>query len=364
TVPNPKGTDNVSAISLRSGKQLEEPNQSAVESSQGGDTGSRKQNTDTSDVHILLPFPQRATRSKKQVAKAQDKEILDTFRKVEVNIPLLDAIQQISRYAKFLKELCTNKWRLKGDERVSVSQNVSALIQPMPKNFHDLGTFTIPCIIGNSVFHDCMLDLGASINVMAESVYNSLGLGPLRATGIVVQLANKSSVHPSGVVEDILVRVNNLIFPADFYVLRIEGEIPSSTIILGRPFMKTARTKIDVHAELSSFLDSDLSCGCTDSSNCIVCAKITVCCSDVNHALNDDLHSGSALKLNSELPVETIDDSFSENLIAGIDVNVFSIEPAPARLLPSSEQPPKLELKVLPDHLKYSYLEENEQLHV
>ncbi|XP_061351776.1 uncharacterized protein LOC133296742 [Gastrolobium bilobum] len=285
TVPNPKGTGNVSAISLRSGKQLEEPNQSAVESSQGGDTGSRKQNTDTSDVHILLPFPQRATQSKKQAAKAQDKEILDTFRKVEVNIPLLDAIQQIPRFAMFLKELCTNKRRLKGDERVS-----------------------------------------------------SLGLGPLRATGIVVQLAN-NSVHPSGVVEDILVRVNNLIFPADFYVLGMEGEIPSSTIILGRPFMKTARTKIDVHAELSSFLDSDLSCGCTDSSNCTICAEIAVCCSDVNHALNDDLHSD-------------------------IDVNVFSVEPAPARLLPSTEQPPKLELKVLPDHLKYSYLEENEQLHV
>ncbi|XP_061364260.1 uncharacterized protein LOC133307724, partial [Gastrolobium bilobum] len=415
TVPNPKGTGNVSAISLRSGKQLEEPNQSAVKSSQGGDTGSRKQNTNTSDVHIPLPFPQRATQSKKQAAKAQDKEILDTFRKVEVNIPLLDAIQQIPRYAKFLKELCTNKRRLKGDERVSVSQNVSALIQPMPKKCHDPGTFTIPCIIGNSIFHDCMLDLGASINVMHKSVYKSLGLGPLRATGIVIQLANRSSVHPSGVVEDILVRVNNLIFPADFYVLGMEGEIPSSTIILGRPFMKTARTKIDVHAgtlslefgdsmvnfnifdvmkfpreehsifymdvidemmddistdltaeypELSSLLDSALSCDCTDSSNCTACAEIALCCSDFNHVLNDDLHSGSALVLNSELPVEIIEGSISENLIAGIDVNVFSAEPAPTRLLPSTEQPLKLEVKDLPDHLKYAYLEENEQLPV
>ncbi|XP_061366904.1 uncharacterized protein LOC133310041 [Gastrolobium bilobum] len=364
TVPNPKGTGNVSAISLRSGKQLKEPNQSAVKSSQGGDTGSRKQNTDTSDVHIPLPFPQRATQSKKQAAKAQDKEILDTFRKVEVNIPLLDAIQQIPRYAKFLKELCTNKRRLKGDERVSVSQNMSALIQPMPKKCQDPGTFTIPCIIGNSIFHDCMLDLRASINVMPESVYKSLGLDPSRATGIVVQLANRSSVHPSGVVEDILVRVNNLIFPADFYVLGMEGEIPSSTIILGRPFMKTARTKIDVHAELSSLLDSALSCDCTDSSNCTACAEIALCCSDFNHVLNDDLHSGSALVLNSELPVEIIEGSISENLIAGIDVNVFSAEPAPTRLLPSTEQPLKLEVKDLPDHLKYAYLEENEQLPV
>ncbi|XP_061366050.1 uncharacterized protein LOC133309302 [Gastrolobium bilobum] len=352
TVPNPKGSGNVCAISLRSGKIVEEPTQAAVEPTQGSDTSAGKQNTDMSDMHISLPFPQRATQSKKKAEKAQDKEILDTFRKVEINILLLDAIQQIPRYAKFMKELCTNKRRLKGDERVSVSQNVSTLIQPMPKKFQDLGTFTILCIIGNSIFHDCMLDIGASINVMPESVYMSLGLGPLRATGIVVQLANKSRVHPSSVVEDILVRVNNLIFHADFYILGMEGETSSSTIILGRPFMKTARTKIDVHAdevvddifadltaqypEFSSFLDFDLSYGCTDSSDCTTCAEIAF---------------GSALKLNSKLLVEIIDDSISENLIAGLDVNVFSAEPAPTRLLPPTEQPPKLELKVLPDHL-------------
>jgi len=57
-----------------------------------------------------------------------DKEILETFRKVEVNIPLLDAIKQIPRYAKFLKELCTHIRRLKGNERISMERNVSALI--------------------------------------------------------------------------------------------------------------------------------------------------------------------------------------------------------------------------------------------
>ncbi|XP_061374761.1 uncharacterized protein LOC133316984 [Gastrolobium bilobum] len=106
--------------------QMEEPTHTAAETSNGGDTSSKKQSTDTSDVHIPLPFPQRATQSKKQSAKVQDKEILDTFRKVEVNIPLLDAIQQIPRYAKFLKELCTNKRRLKGDEQVNLSQEEGA----------------------------------------------------------------------------------------------------------------------------------------------------------------------------------------------------------------------------------------------
>jgi len=75
---------------------------------------------------IPLPFPPRAIPSKKM--EEVDREILETFKKVEVNIPLLDAIKQIPRYAKFLKELCTHKRRLKGNEKINIRRNVSALI--------------------------------------------------------------------------------------------------------------------------------------------------------------------------------------------------------------------------------------------
>ncbi|KAI5408550.1 hypothetical protein KIW84_054410 [Lathyrus oleraceus] len=93
-----------------------------------------------------------------------------------------------------------------------------------------------------------MLDLGAGINVMHTSVYNNLDLGPLQHTSLIIQLANKSNVRPIGVVEDVLVQVNDLIFPADFYILDMYGETNSSRppIILGKQFMKTAKTKIDV----------------------------------------------------------------------------------------------------------------------
>ena len=83
-------------------------------------------NSDLQKQHIPLPFPPRAISNKKM--EEAEKEILETFRKVEVNIPLLDAIKQIPRYAKFLKELCTNKRKLKGSERISMGRNVSALI--------------------------------------------------------------------------------------------------------------------------------------------------------------------------------------------------------------------------------------------
>ena len=94
-----------------------------------------------------------------------------------------------------------------------------------------------------------MCDLGASINVMPLSIYSYLNAGPLKETGVVIQLADRSIVYPEGVLEDVLVQVNGLIFPTDFFVLDMEDDKSSnsSDILLGRPFLSTARTKIDVH---------------------------------------------------------------------------------------------------------------------
>ena len=91
-----------------------------------------------------------------------------------------------------------------------------------------------------------MLDLGAFINVMPHSMYASLKLGPLKQTGIIIQLADRSNVYLEGIIEDVLVRINNLIFPADFYILYMEDDasLNPNPIMLGRPFLKTSKTKI------------------------------------------------------------------------------------------------------------------------
>jgi len=114
--------------------------------------------------------------------------------------------------------------------------------------------------MGNYKFENAMLDLGASINVMRLSISKSLSLGPLQPTGVVIQLANRSVAHPAGLVDDVLVRVGELIFPADFYILYMEEGFShgSAPIILGRPFLKTARTKIDVHASTLSMEFDDI----------------------------------------------------------------------------------------------------------
>ena len=110
-----------------------------------------------------------------------EKELLETFQRVEVNIPLLDAIRQVPRYAKFLKELCTSKRKLKGNEILSVGENASVIIQrKLSPKCKDPSTFNISCIIENQRIERAMLDLGASINVMPYSIYASLKLGPMK----------------------------------------------------------------------------------------------------------------------------------------------------------------------------------------
>ncbi|CAL9024769.1 unnamed protein product, partial [Prunus brigantina] len=96
---------------------------------------------------------------------------------------------------------------------------------------------------------------------MPYSIYASMNLGELKNDGVIIQLADRSNAYPKGVLEDVLVQVNHLIFPADFYVLEMEDSAHSTPlpILLGRPFMKTARTKIDVFkGTLTMEFDGDI----------------------------------------------------------------------------------------------------------
>ncbi|RDX90948.1 hypothetical protein CR513_27138, partial [Mucuna pruriens] len=147
--------------------------------------------------------------------------------------------------------------KIKGSKEIggvvsALTQNeaITAGASTLPKKCRDPGVFSVPCTIGECTFANAMLDLGASINVMPTSIYRSLNFGDLEPTGMTIQLANRSIVQPLGVLEDVLVQVNELIFPADFYVLDMEDETSGkeSTLILGRPFLMTAKTKIDVYA--------------------------------------------------------------------------------------------------------------------
>ncbi|RDY11679.1 hypothetical protein CR513_03612, partial [Mucuna pruriens] len=198
---------------------------------------------------VPFPFPSRTISARKPES---DEELLKMFRKVEINIPLLDAIKQVPKYAKFLKEFCVHKRR-----KIKGSKEIGGVVSALTRNEAiTTGAPTLPkkCRDWECTIADAMLDLGASINVMPASIYKSLNFCNLEHIGMTIQLANRSIVQPLGVLEDVLIQVNKLIFPTDFYVLDMEDETSGkeSTLILGRPFLMTARTKIDVHAGMLS----------------------------------------------------------------------------------------------------------------
>ena len=131
---------------------------------------------------------------------------------------------------------------------VNIGEIVSVVVQ---KNLllkqNDLSAFIIPCIIGNASFIRALCDLGASINVMPKHVYDSFSLEPLIKSSIVIQLADRSFIYPFGVIEDVLVKIDSLVIPCDFYILDMERDSSNTNtyILFGKPFLKTTNTKID-----------------------------------------------------------------------------------------------------------------------
>ncbi|XP_022877041.1 uncharacterized protein LOC111395291 [Olea europaea var. sylvestris] len=164
----------------------------------------------------------------------------------ELEAPITEALEQMPSYVKLMKDIFSNKKRLEEYETVALTEECSAILQKkLPPKLKDPGSFTIPCSIGNSMFERVLCDLGASINLMPLSVFRKLGLGEARPTAISLQLADRSIKHPREIIEDVLVKVDKFILPADFLILDMEEdrEIP---IILGRPFLATGRALIDV----------------------------------------------------------------------------------------------------------------------
>ncbi|KAL0393210.1 UNVERIFIED_CONTAM: Retrovirus-related Pol polyprotein from transposon.6 [Sesamum radiatum] len=279
--------ENVSAITLRSGKELQPTGPTPRKA------GIEKNALDDTDANMM-----RMSKSKEE---EHEKEILDTFKKVEINIPLLDAIKQIPKYAKFLKELCTNKRKLKDKERI--------------------------------IF-------GASINVMPYSVYQALNLSTLQDTNVIIQLADRSYVRPMGLVEEC------------------------------RPFMKTAKTKIDVDEGTLSvefggeIVKFNISEAMKYPNELQALYQIDVIDSVVHDVVEEEL-VGTELDLIMELDENDVEDDFVETLSEALrppSLDESNYSTTHTKLLPSVLQAPKLELKPLPEHLKYIYLGNEETL--
>ena len=242
--------DEVKAIiTLRSGKEVDQPMPKPVEESRPGEKLQSEHillKEDSMKYHIPPPFPQ-ALRGKKKAS--QQAGILEVLRQVKVNIPLLDIIKQVPAYVKFLKDLCTIKKGLGIEKKAFLTEQVSAIIQSKyPFKYKDPGSPTISVNIGGNCINKSLLDLGASVNLMPYSVYKQLGLGELKPTNITLSLADRSVKIPKGIVEDVLVKIDKFYYPVDFVVLDTEpiaSEPNHVPIILGRPFLATANAIIN-----------------------------------------------------------------------------------------------------------------------
>ena len=175
--------------------------------------------------HSLYP---RRLRAPKKVNNHS--EIYDLFKQVKLNIPLLDAIKQIPSYARFLKDLCTIKRKLGVNKDAFMTKKSTSLIRNnLPPKNKDPGSPTISIMVGNSKLGHALVDLGASVNLLPNSVYVELGLGELEPTNITLQLADRSMKIPRGIVKDVLVQVDKFYFPVDFFVLDTQHVVNQGT---------------------------------------------------------------------------------------------------------------------------------------
>ncbi|XP_076901115.1 uncharacterized protein LOC143555456 [Bidens hawaiensis] len=308
----------------------------------------------------------------------QQEEMWETFKQVKINIPLLDAIKKIPAYAKYLKELCTQKRSHKIPKQIDFTDNVSAIFSGalLPK-LQDPGTPIIPIQVGDFKMTRELLDLGASISILPGSLYDQYDFGPLRAAATTVVLADQTPKMPRGILTDVIVKVEDFYFPVDFLVLDyVLGErTKQPKVILGRPFLATANANINCRngtvdmafgnrkLRINVFTRGDNS---PVDDECFMADVIDECIPLYDSVVSSD-GTAETCFLFDRLQVETdklLEDEERQMEIAAVrgDRPPWSVqvEPLPEKidtwLKPSMLEAPKVELKELPKHLKYAFL--------
>jgi hypothetical protein len=385
-----------SITTLRSGKlvdnQVEQKKETPTDKGKQVITETSTSADPSSDMPYVprAPFPERLKAPShfgKQGEKIQ--AMMEMFKQVKINIPLLDAIQQVPAYAKFLKDLCTQKRKSRNHipKKVLLTEHVSSLIQHnTPPKFKDPGAPTISCIIGQKEIDKALLDLGAGVNLLPYSVYQQLGLGELKPTTVILQLADRSIKKPKGIIEDVIIKVDKFFFPVDFIVLDTEP-VPHPEklipVILGRPFLATANACINCRTGVMEISFGNMKVRLNifnafqhapDQNECFFVDYIEEYVEDSLPGLltEDPLEVCLAHFGFEDFDTDQYIDEVHELLetAASADFHPWRLPKEPLPLtsstppVPSLESPPKLELKPLPDKLKYAFLGANETLPV
>nr|GEU54521.1 reverse transcriptase domain-containing protein [Tanacetum cinerariifolium] len=197
-----------------------------------------------------MPYPSRLNDQKlREKATNQMEKFFQIFQDFHFNISFADALLLMPKFASTIKSLLTNKDKLFELAKIPLNENCSAmLLKKLPKKLGDPGKFLIPCdFSGMDVCH-ALADLGTFINLMPLSIWKNLSLPELTPTLMTLELADRSITRPKGVVEDVFVKVGKFYFSSDFVVVDFEAD-PRVPLILGRSFLKAGCALIDVYGE-------------------------------------------------------------------------------------------------------------------
>ncbi|XP_057734097.1 uncharacterized protein LOC130949371 [Arachis stenosperma] len=285
-----------------------------------------------------IQFPTLARKTKKQVEL--DPKMVEMFKKVEVIIPLFDVIFQVPKYAKFLKDLCMHKEKICELETIPLGSSISALMDGVPEKCGDPGPCLVTCIIDGVQFVDCPKAF------IIETV------------GRQFVLADKSIIFVVGIAEDVLVNIKGLVFPIDFHILKMPPSDSgrTSSILLGRPFLKTSRFKLDAFSGTYSFEINgrEVSFNLDEAMRHPPVDHSIFRCDLIDNVVAEVQQDGfDGKSMNQDPSVESShvceEDALSPPMI-------------PEDKVPRHEQ--NSDLKPLPTHLKYAFLEENQKFPV
>ncbi|XP_070043251.1 uncharacterized protein [Nicotiana tomentosiformis] len=209
----PSDTENnpqVNAVTLRNGRELEEvPKKRKDKPIPEGELipkaihESKKNDTGSDPVEAARPPPPFPQRLQKKNDDYTFNKFLSMLSQVQLNIPLVDVLHEIPKYAKYIKDIVAHKRKLTEFETIALTEECTSRVQnKLPQKLKDPGSFTIPVRIGNIDVGRALCDLGTSINLMPLSLFKKLGLGAPRSTTVMLQLADRSIAYPEGVIED------------------------------------------------------------------------------------------------------------------------------------------------------------------
>nr|GEY54186.1 reverse transcriptase domain-containing protein [Tanacetum cinerariifolium] len=244
-IPNPKGE--AKAITTRSGMSYKEHPipPPGVEQQEPTEETTDTELPSTEDINLRqFKLAKEKIREKDDILVPKFMEI---FRDLHFELSFADALVHMPKFTPMFKKLLNNKNKLIELTKTPLNENCSAVVlKKLPEKLGDPGRFLILCNFLE--FDNCLAltDLGASINLMPLSIWKKLKLPTLNDTKMVLELFDRTISKPTGVAENVFVKVGKFYFPVDFVVLNFIAN-PRVSLILGRPFLSTAHAIINVH---------------------------------------------------------------------------------------------------------------------